>query len=779
MTRRTQTAAAGAVVIGLDSVTGLQTARLLARRGIPVTAVAANLRHPACRTRVCDRIVGTGLDEDALIATLLRLGPGFGAAPVLFPCTDSSVLALSRHRDVLRDRYRLVLPAPGVIETLVDKAAFQRLGEAHGFPLIAGRVLTTPADVRAAGEALRFPCVVKPAVKTPAWQRHTAAKVFRCDSADDLQRVYDAHAGAADALVVQEWIDGPATAHFTCNAYFDACSEPVATFVSQKLRQWPPEGGVGCFSRAAANDTVRDTTIRVFREVGHHGLAYLEMKYDARADRYYIIEPNVGRPTGRSAAADAAGVHLIYTQYCDALGLPLPASAGQPARGARWIYFRQDCQAAVHEWRHGALTPSAWVRSLGGVTSDALFAWRDPGPFFADLAKAMAKRLTTARRSSDGTAAARTDDYDLHGIVGVRVVNASAADRARVERHIGSRRASLARAPDIVVRFVDRLQTGALRYVEPGRIAADDAGLVWLRDGRRPMRARLVFGGRGRYEIVCERGTTSIPFLNLLVNDVALDRGCVAVHASAVNCHGTGVLMPAWAHGGKTTALAALLARGAQYVGDEWIFLAPDGARMHGVLQPLHVPAWQLAQMSAAGSVDRSVAAAADALAALAPSQRLAEGVRRRLGRTIDPASAFGPDRVRESSPLDVVMMMIRHESPDIRVEPCDSPSIVSRIEAATAAETQPLITAALARDFALAGHCAADFERSRERRALLTRAIAGKAAFLVYHPSRCRLDALAAAITAHCVPSTRERRSPAPPRGAYAAERAVDAIEV
>jgi len=39
-----------AVVIGLDSITGLQTARVLAGHGIPVLGVVRNPHHPGCRT---------------------------------------------------------------------------------------------------------------------------------------------------------------------------------------------------------------------------------------------------------------------------------------------------------------------------------------------------------------------------------------------------------------------------------------------------------------------------------------------------------------------------------------------------------------------------------------------------------------------------------------------------------------------------------------------------------------------------------------------------------
>ena len=42
-----------AIVVGLDNITGLQTARILAARGVPVYGVVADTRHFGARTRVC------------------------------------------------------------------------------------------------------------------------------------------------------------------------------------------------------------------------------------------------------------------------------------------------------------------------------------------------------------------------------------------------------------------------------------------------------------------------------------------------------------------------------------------------------------------------------------------------------------------------------------------------------------------------------------------------------------------------------------------------------
>ena len=68
-----------AVVVALDCITGLQTARILTARGIAVTGIAADRHHFCARTRAVTRVVESPTAGDALIATLERLGPKLGA----------------------------------------------------------------------------------------------------------------------------------------------------------------------------------------------------------------------------------------------------------------------------------------------------------------------------------------------------------------------------------------------------------------------------------------------------------------------------------------------------------------------------------------------------------------------------------------------------------------------------------------------------------------------------------------------------------------------------
>ena len=64
-----------AVVVDLQSMAGLQAARILAQRDIPVIGVGTDTPDDAfCRTRVCERVLYTNTTNEDLIETLEKLG---------------------------------------------------------------------------------------------------------------------------------------------------------------------------------------------------------------------------------------------------------------------------------------------------------------------------------------------------------------------------------------------------------------------------------------------------------------------------------------------------------------------------------------------------------------------------------------------------------------------------------------------------------------------------------------------------------------------------------
>ena len=230
------------------------------------------------------------------------------------------------------------------------------------------------------------------------WENETILKAFKIPDAEELIATYQHYQQYADCFIVQEWIEGDDSDLYSCNCYFDANSQPLATFVARKIRQWPPETGASSLGVEVRNDTVLEQTLRLFRKVNYRGLGYVEMKRDKRTGEYFIVEPNIGRPTGRCSIAEAGGVELMYTAYCDALGLPLPENRVQTYQGVKWIHLRKDLQSAISYWRRGELTIADWWRSIRGKKAYAVASWRDPWPFIYDWLQTFGSLLSPRYR---------------------------------------------------------------------------------------------------------------------------------------------------------------------------------------------------------------------------------------------------------------------------------------------------------------------------------------------------------------------------------------------
>ena len=208
------------------------------------------------------------------------------------------------------------------VDLLMDKRRFAEHAEESGLPIPRTVELRSRDDAVAAAETLSYPCVLKPPGKSATWLAHTSAKAFSVEDLASSLGVYDPVAGWAPHAAGAGVGERPETELFSCNAYFDEAGVPLVTFVARKVRQWPPGVGTSASGEECRNDEVLDTTVKLFGGLGFHGLAYLEMKRDARTGRLAIIEPNVGRPTGRSAIAEAGGVELVLTAYWHAWGCP-------------------------------------------------------------------------------------------------------------------------------------------------------------------------------------------------------------------------------------------------------------------------------------------------------------------------------------------------------------------------------------------------------------------------------------------------------------------------
>jgi hypothetical protein len=362
-------------------------------------------------------------------------------------------------------------------------------------------------------------------------------------------------------------------------------------------------------------------------------------------------------------------------------------------------------------------------------------------------------------------------DFDLHGLAGIRLVGASPSDVAAVRRQLGPLQATLDREPDIVVRFVDRFPTSSpIRFLGLGEAGfTDDAFLVLRSKHKAPARVGIDFSQIGdRVEIVCERGLPAVPLLVPILNLTVLAKGVVPLHASAFVHDGTGVVATGWSKGGKTEALLAFAARGARYVGDEWVYVSAGGGRVYGIPEPIRLWDWHLRQLPRYEAlIGRSSRARLRGIRLLLSSERamrplgsgtilhdlsrLAPILKRQLFVDVDPELLFGRLET-QSARFDRLFLLVSRDAPDITVEPVDPTEVAERMVFSLQHERLDFMAAYLKFRFAFPKAASSFIEQAEDlQRSALRQAFARKPCFAVHHPYPFSLDALFDAMSPYC----------------------------
>ena len=346
-------------------------------------------------------------------------------------------------------------------------------------------------------------------------------------------------------------------------------------------------------------------------------------------------------------------------------------------------------------------------------------------------------------------------DFSLHGVVGVRLIDPSPEDEAAIARQLGPLQGELNGRPDLVIRFVKHVPTKGIVRVELDKSGFSDEGFLLFETKKKVRKLILPFDelepGK-TCEVVCESGLHSVPYLITLVGLIALTKDYVPLHASAFSCDDTGVLVTGWAKGGKTEALLAFTLNGGSYIGDEWILLSADGEKMLGVPENIRLWDWHLEYLPEVR------AAVKPGYRALFKGIRLLDSthagltrvgvplgryidkampaLRRQLNVTLDPQVVFNGGMSRRPHKPDKIFLMLSSEDPTIRVEPCDPLEVARRVSFSTSYEQMRLMGSYLAFRFSFPHKRSRLIESAHElQQSLLSRALAGKEAYIVKHP--------------------------------------------
>ncbi len=354
-------------------------------------------------------------------------------------------------------------------------------------------------------------------------------------------------------------------------------------------------------------------------------------------------------------------------------------------------------------------------------------------------------------------------DYNIHGLVGIRLLHPSAVDIATVDKQLGPMRGQVDE-PDITIRFVKNIPTPKLITLDVDRAGFDENGFYILQSKKRATKVKIPFDQIGeRCEIICEHDLKAVPLLIAIINLTLLSKGALALHASAFLHNDKGILVTGWSKGGKTEALLSFAKAGADYVGDEWVILSPGGIVMYGIPEPIRIWQWHLKEYPHLGQLvsfsEKLMFKIIDMFLALDHllqkgrwekmflSQALHKAIpalKRQQGANIAPNKIFQRLCFNRGVYPDRVFLILSHQEETIQVNPVSGAEIAEKMVSSLEYELLPLMEY-----YQMFRYAFPEIENEflatvgKRQHDLLTRALTGKQAFLVKRPHPVSFDEL------------------------------------
>lgn len=380
-----KTTTSPALLLGIDRLVGLQTARILWRHGITVIGTAFDPHKHYCHTRAVKRIDSIELMEKDPELYLQQIIQEFGSRPVIIPCIDECVWWLHDHREIVNNYSKYRIPSRETLELLADKEKFYKYAAEKNLPIPPTYFVRDQTELEEVAKKLNYPVILKPPRKSVKWMRASGDnKVLKVDDANELMRIGPSLMDAVDELILQQWVRGPDAGMHSLYFCLDEYSQPYAMLIAKKIRQWPPDTGVGSLAMEVCEDELLNTGLDIVQKLGYTGPGSVQFKKDEITDKFYIIEVNA-RPTLNFPLFEACGCEATYALYCNAGSLDMPEELKILRPGAKWICWKTDLASGFVHWKRGDITLWDWIGSIRGHKWSADIQLDDPMPILIEI----------------------------------------------------------------------------------------------------------------------------------------------------------------------------------------------------------------------------------------------------------------------------------------------------------------------------------------------------------------------------------------------------------
>lgn len=400
-----------AIVTPLDEHMGLDIARALGRRGIPVYGldIISGASAPGRYSKYCQFIPSPNPElnnGNDYIQFLLDFGKKLGRKAVLYPLSDLHVLLISRHRSELKKHFEFEMPDHDTINKLVTKDGLQSVSKQFNIPAPQTIINIKPSKIEKVAREITYPVIIKPTESTywhtPQFTKFqnpslidARAKVFLCQTSAELIDTYHRVVAIDDRIIIQEMIPGEDSRLVYFSFYIDREGKPLGIFAGRKHRVIPTNFGSASYVRSLYDPELFEIGLELLSNTHYRGLGGIEFKKDPRDEKYKLIEFNArfGMWDGLSVRC---GVDLPYISYCAALRKPIKPQLSF-RNGVIWIDWQRDLRASIAYYRKQQLSLGDWIQSLRGEKMWAIYSrddWRPGIVFTYILIKKLWNRAT-------------------------------------------------------------------------------------------------------------------------------------------------------------------------------------------------------------------------------------------------------------------------------------------------------------------------------------------------------------------------------------------------
>jgi predicted ATP-grasp superfamily ATP-dependent carboligase len=370
------------LIVAADTIIGLTVMRALGRRGVPVYGAATLPDALGPRSAYCKGSFFLPDDHDAAVCAIVDHAKRWKVTH-LSAISENHIALLNRYRRELEKDFTLLFPPQEVFEKAARKDLTLACAKRVGIPVPETVYPQTMEDLKS--YRIQFPVILKPAHRQfPAGTAMAFQhKYYRADTMEELQRVLEP-LPFGHFPMVQEYIPGRGIGV----SMLMRNGKPVLTFSHRRIREFPPEGGLGVFCEAVSPDPkLREESAALLAEMGWEGVAMVEYRSDPETGRYALMEVN-GRFWGSLPTAVQAGADfpfwLYRTSFPDA---PMPSSEYRVGMRARSL--AGDTKWLLSTLRngngHGIEPVAEYMAAFRPSTRYFIWAWDDPAPAINNL----------------------------------------------------------------------------------------------------------------------------------------------------------------------------------------------------------------------------------------------------------------------------------------------------------------------------------------------------------------------------------------------------------